>query len=156
MNRRHVDPNKAFLGVGWAFPLAFAADRSIPPEGGGRDVPQGGSRDIATAVYEDDVRQAVLIILGTDRRERLMRPDFGAGLGDFLFEPLTATTAERVRTRVREALTDWEPRIDVVEVRVDVRGNEGRLDVTVDYRVRATNTLHNLVYPFYLDEGATA
>ncbi|HEX9668964.1 MAG TPA: GPW/gp25 family protein [Thermoanaerobaculia bacterium] len=135
MNR---DPSKAFLGVGWAFPLAFAADRSV-----------------ATVVYEDDVRQAIRIILGTDRGERLMRPDFGAGLSDFLFEPVTATTAERIRNRVREALIDWEPRIDVTEVKVEAAGERNRLDIDIEYRVRATNTLHNLVYPFYLDEGGS-
>ncbi len=145
MNRQQPDPNKAFLGVGWAFPLAFAD--SVAPE--------GGNREVAAAVYEDDVRQAIRIILSTDRGERLMRPDFGAGLSDFLFEPVTATTFERVRNRVREALIDWEARIDLVAVRVEAATAErNRLDITVEYRVRATNTLHNLVYPFYLDEGA--
>ena len=132
-----LDPSRAFLGVGWAFPLDFAADRSV-----------------ALTAYEDDVRQSIFLILATSRGERVMRPDFGAGLADFLFEPVTATTAERVRNRVRESLIDWEARIDVLEVRVDTGTERNRLDITVEYRVRATNTLHNLVYPFYLDEGA--
>jgi phage baseplate assembly protein W len=60
----------------------------------------------------------------------------------------------RVGTRVREALVDWEPRIDVLDVQVTTDTQEhNRLIIEVGYRVRATNTLHNLVYPFYLDEG---
>jgi phage baseplate assembly protein W len=130
--------SRAFLGVGWAFPLGFTAT--------------GGA---AMAVLEEDVAQAIRIILGTNPGERVMRPDFGAGLDDFLFEPASATTLERVRVRVETALIDWEPRIDLVEVRVEVAGTlRNRIDVEVRYRVRATNTLHNLVYPFYLDEGA--
>ncbi len=136
MNGRRSQNRKAFLGTGWAFPFTLEADGSL-----------------STAAYEEDVRQAVCIILGTNRGERVMRPDFGAGLEDFLFEPVTATTRERIATRVREALVDWEPRIDVLEVTVETPDLPSRLDITVRFRIRATNTLHNLVYPFYLDEG---
>jgi phage baseplate assembly protein W len=138
MGSEPINPHKAFLGVGWAFPVQFEMDASL-----------------SVAIYEEDIRQAILIILGTNRRERIMRPEFGAGLDDFLFEPVTATTTERIRTRVLEALVDWEPRIDVEEVTVVPASRlRNQLDITVSYRVRATNTLHNLVYPFYLHEGA--
>lgn len=131
------DP-KAFLGVGWAFPFGLAADG-----------------EAATARHEQDVEQAILIILGTNPGERVMRPEFGAGLEEFLFEPISAGTLERVRRRVEEALIDFEPRIDVLRVEVRPGGTPvARLDVAIDYRVRATNTLHNLVYPFYYQEGA--
>jgi phage baseplate assembly protein W len=127
----------AFLGVGWAFPPLEAADG-----------------DIATAASEQDIRQAVHIILGTAQGERVMRPDFGAGLQRLVFEPLSTTTMALVRHRVEEALLTWEPRIDVE--RVDVRaGNAslGELLIEIDYRVRSTNTFYNLVYPFYLLEA---
>jgi hypothetical protein len=82
-----------------------------------------------------------------------MRPDFGAGLREFVFESIDATTIHRVQTRVR-ALVDWEPRIDIVDVEVmkdPVRRNALLIQIT--YRVRASNSLTNLVYPFYLGEG---
>lgn len=132
-----LDPRPAFLGVGLAFPLAADA--------------HGG---LATTGYEEDVRHAIQIILGTNPGERVMRPDFGAGLRDFVFESIDATTMHRLQTRVQEALIDWEPRIDVtqVEVTIDpVRRNVLLIEIT--YRVRASNSLTNLVYPFYLGEG---
>jgi uncharacterized protein len=132
-----IDPARAFLGVGWEFPLSFGSDGTV-----------------SLAAYEDDVRQAIRIILATNPGERVMRPEFGAGLDDFVFAPVTAGTRERLRTRVRDALIDWEPRIDVEDVTVDFAGPvRNRLDITIRYRVRATNALHNLVYPFYLDQG---
>ena len=83
--------------------------------------------------------------------------EFGAGLRALVFEPLTATTRALVQHRVREALVRFEPRIDVVEVGVELRpGAEAAVLVDVEYRVRATNTFYNLVYPFYLLEGAAA
>jgi phage baseplate assembly protein W len=137
MNGRPLDPAKAFLGVGWAFPPHLEFDQHI-----------------SLVAYEQDIEQAIRIILGTNRGERVMRPDFGAGLGEFVFEPANTSTAELVRKRVEEALVDWEPRIDVQEVTVTIDPNERNLlDINVSYRVRATNTLHNLVYPFYLQEG---
>jgi phage baseplate assembly protein W len=100
------------------------------------------------------VRQAIRVILGTNPGERVMRPDFGAGLRTFVFEPVNPTTMARIQTRVEEALIDWEPRIDVAAVRVttDVE-QRNRLLIEIDYRVRATNAVRNLVYPFYLQEG---
>lgn len=131
--------DKAFLGRGWGFPVATA------PDG-----------EVALAAHEEDVRQAVLLILATEPGERVMRPDFGGGLRRLLFEPVTATTRALVEHRVREALARFEPRIDVVSVRVaSPPGAPEELGVELEYRVRATNTFYNLVYPFYLLEGRT-
>jgi phage baseplate assembly protein W len=129
---------KAFLGKGWGFPVA--ADTS-------------GEIDLAE--YEEDVEQSVRIILGTNRGERVMRPDFGAGLDQFVFESLSANVLALIRHRVKEALIRWEPRIDVKEVSVKRNtSTAGQADIEVRYSVRATNTFYNLVYPFYLLEGA--
>jgi phage baseplate assembly protein W len=97
----------------------------------------------------------VRIILETGRGERVMRPDFGAGLNEFVFEPINATTRALIRYRVEEALVTWEPRIRVETIDVKPTAEaRGKIDITIEYRVRATNTFHNLVYPFYLQEGA--
>jgi hypothetical protein len=83
-----------------------------------------------------------------------MRPDFGAGLNRFVFEPVNTTTMALVQTRVYEALVDWEPRIEVLNVKVTTDVNEKNLLlIDTSYRIRSTNTLHNLVYPFYLQEA---
>ena len=148
---------RSFLGEGWAFPICA----------------QNGS--INSVALEEDIRQSILIILGTNRGERVMRPEFGAGLNTFIFEPVNETTKELIKRRVEEALIDWEPRIDVQQVRVTPdtalggilpsaqsststprapsAGNNALL-INIEYRVRATNSLSNLVYPFYLQEGA--
>jgi phage baseplate assembly protein W len=134
-----LDPTQAFLGVGWAFPPEVAPDHSLE-----------------MAAYDDDIRQAIRIILGTNPGERVMRPDFGAGLDEFLFDPLNTSTLSRVQVRVRGALVDWEPRIDVLEVKVTRDdGEHNKLLIVVGYRVRATNSRQNFVYPFYLQEGTS-
>lgn len=139
MNGSPPDPTKSFLGIGWAFPPQIDANGTI-----------------AEAVYEEDIRQAIRIILGTNPGERVMRPDFGAGLNAFVFETVNTTTMERLKNRVREALIDWEARIDVEGVKVTSAPSErNKLLVDINYRIRATNALHNLVYPFYLQEGAS-
>jgi phage baseplate assembly protein W len=126
----------AFLGVGWAFPPTPAA----PGE-------------VELSAYEVDVRQAVLIILGTNPGERVMHPDFGAGLSALIFEPINATTAALVRHHVENALITWEPRIDAITVAVTPLPEQGQIEIDVRFRIRATNTFYNLVYPFFLMEG---
>lgn len=128
--------DKAFLGQGWAFPVDVTA-----------------TGEIRLAAYEEDIRQSIQIILGTNPGERVMRPDFGAGLRALMFEPLNTTTIALTRHRVEQALISWEPRIDTITLEIEPRPDQGLLLITVNYRVRATNTFYNLVYPFYLLEG---
>ncbi len=130
---------KAFLGRGWAFP--FLLDEN---------------GEVEMASDEEDIRQSVQIILGTAQGERVMRPDFGAGLQTLVFEPISTTTKALLRHRVEEALITWEPRIDNITAEVTAEPRQGRLMIEIRYRIRATNTFYNLVYPFYLMEGETA
>ena len=103
--------------------------------------------------YEEDIRQAVGLILETNQGERVMRPDFGASIHALAFEPISTATTALLQHRIEEALVTWEPRIDQVSVTVTADPRQGRLMAEITYRVRATNTFYNLVYPFYLLEG---
>jgi phage baseplate assembly protein W len=129
---------KPFLGVGWGFPVGVDAQ----------------SGKISVAAYEESVRQSVWIILGTAKGERVMRPDFGCGIYDLVFENVTASTTGRIVRAVREALLMFETRIDVLDVQVRPENDGEVLMISVDYEVRATNNVFNLVYPFYLERSA--
>ena len=126
-----------FLGRGWGFPIAAGLDDEI--------------NMVSDA---DDIRQAIRIILETDPGERVMRPEFGAGLRRMVFEPINTSTIALIKQRVEAALVAWEPRIEVQDVVVSAeRAALGVLDIRIDYLVRTTNTFYNLVYPFYLQEA---
>jgi uncharacterized protein len=122
------------LGSGIAFPLQV--DR------------RGG---IALARDETDVDQAIQLILGTAPGERPMRPEFGCGVHDFVFDTVDAATVSRMETEIRSALDRWEPRVEVTDVQFDLDGSDrGELLIQITYRLRATNHMRNLVYPFYV------
>jgi uncharacterized protein len=106
---------------------------------------------IALAKDEQDIEQAIQLILGTAPGERPMRPEFGCGVHDFVFDSIDATTVGQMEVAIRDALDRWEPRVfvETVEFNLDFVG-EGRLIIDIGYRVRATNTMRNLVYPFYV------
>ena len=124
-----------FLGTGWAFPIKVNS--------------RGG---LSYSQHEKDIEESIYIILATSKGERIMRPDFGCGIHDFVFSPADEFTMQSIKKRVEEAHRDWEPRIDLMGVDVSpVERN--RLIINIEYRVRSTNTFYNLVYPFYLEEG---
>lgn len=127
--------NTDILGKGLSFPL------KVNPRGG-----------IEKAQHEDKIRQSILIILGTQHGERKMRPDFGCNLKSLLFAPNNATTANLARYYVEEGLKKWEPRIHLEEVTIENDNREGRLLISVQYRIKSTNESNNLVYPFYLQQ----
>jgi phage baseplate assembly protein W len=120
------------LGTGLAFPLGV--------DNRGR---------IALARGETDVEQAIRIILSTAPGERPMRPEFGCAVHDCVFERIEADTLARIDQAVRVALDRWEPRIAIEDIAFESR-REGELLVHLRYRLRATNDVRNLVYPFYV------
>ena len=128
----HVD----FLGKGWSFPVA------------------GSRGHIAVAEAEESITEAIWIIMATARGERMMRPDFGCGIHELVFAVNDTNTRTRVAHYVRDALIRWEPRIDVLDVTVETKGRGELLLINVHYRVRTTNNLFNMVFPFYLQRSS--
>lgn len=91
------------------------------------------------------------MILLTAPGERVMRPDFGCEIWDLMFAPLGPNTFGMMNHAVRRAVVQWEPRVDLLDVTIDPSGSEeGRVDIIVSYRVKATNDTRNLVHPFYV------
>jgi phage baseplate assembly protein W len=129
--------SQEFLGVGWKYPVQL----EDPGE-------------ISMSRYEEDIREAIMMILGTVPGERVMRPEFGCGIHRYVFAPNNTRTASLVRFDVEEALNRWEPRIELEAVTVQPDpADAATLRISIDYTVRATDSRFNLVYPFYLARG---
>jgi hypothetical protein len=127
-----------FLGIGWQFPVGVATGTERVTR-------------VAVSAYERSIEEAIRIVLGTSPGERLMRPGFGCGLNRLAFALNNTSTAGLAIFHVREALEKWEPRIELLAV--DAGPDREAADtmlIRIDYRIVATHTAHNLVYPFYL------
>ncbi len=125
---------RRILGQGWRFPLGV-----------------DGRGGLALAKGENDIKEAIVAILCTAQGERVMRPEFGSSIHEFVFAPNNATTAGLIAYQVQEALVRWEPRIELTNVDVQPDPLEdGRVLINIQYRVKATNDEVNMVYPFYL------
>jgi phage baseplate assembly protein W len=133
-----TNDRKDFLGRGWAMPVALDPRTGL----------------VESAAYEEDIRQSIFIILETAPGERVMRPNFGCGIHELVFAAIDSTTLQQIRSTVEEALRRCEARVDVIAVNVDEAATfEGKLLVEIEYRVRLTNQIGNLVFPFYFREG---
>lgn len=122
-----------FIGAGWAFPLGVG--------------PQGG---IALVRREVELEQAMRLILSTYPGERPMRPLFGSRLRDFVFRPVNVDTFAELSRVVREALVQWEPRVDVENVLVAPDPDDAStVYIDIQYRPKDSNDRRNLVFPFY-------
>lgn len=126
-----------FLGTGWQYPVTT-----------------DHRGDIELSDAEADIRESIRIILGTAKGERIMRPEFGCDIHDHVYSSAAPATLNLIESNVEAALVRWEPRIDVEDVtaRTDPDApNEILIDI--DYYVRTTNSLANMVYPFHITEG---
>lgn len=139
---------KDFLGRGWAMPVELDPRTGL----------------VESVEYEEDIRQSILIILETAPGERVMRPNFGCGIHEMVFTAVDSTAIQRIRSLVEEAMRRCEARIEVLGVTVDEAAGdqdrvdqllleEGKLLIELEYRVRKTNQVGNLVFPFYFREG---
>jgi phage baseplate assembly protein W len=127
-----TDGNAPFLGTGWSFPPRFTT---------------GG---LAMSSGEADVEESLRILFSTAPGERPLQPKYGLDLHGLQFEALSTTMRTLLLDRVRTAILIFEPRVDVLGLDVNVPDpGAGRLVVSLDYVVRATNSRFNLVYPFY-------
>jgi phage baseplate assembly protein W len=124
----------AFTGKGWRFPI-------LPDAGGGLGYVAG----------QENIEQSLKILLLTILGERVMRPTFGCKVPRLVFAPGSVQFLQLLETSIREAVRDWEPRVDLLDVTAETDpADETRAIVSMSYRVRANNTRTNLVFPFYL------
>jgi uncharacterized protein len=126
-----------FVGRGWAFPI--------------RTDTNGG---IALVGREREVAEAIRLIVATSPGERPMRPEFGCRIHDFVFAPADAMTAAAISDEVTRAVTMWEHRVDVERVDVlQAPDDQTVFYIDIHYRLKATNSPYNLVFPFYVIPG---
>jgi phage baseplate assembly protein W len=128
----------SFLGTGWSFPPAFS----------------NTGKQVEMLSDAADIQSSLEILLSTRPGERVMRPDYGCNLDELVFEPLTTTFKTYIKDLVSTAILYHEPRIEVNKIELDDTSElEGKIILTVEYTVRATNSRYNFVYPFYRAEG---
>ncbi|MBD2438755.1 GPW/gp25 family protein [Nostoc sp. FACHB-110] len=123
-----------FLGIGWTLPI-------IKDEQG----------QIEMARYETAVSNSIWMILSTAKGERIMRPDFGCDIHEKVFAPNSLGTIGQIVSDVKDALIEWEPRIDVLDVdAIPDPSQPNVILIQINYQIRTTNNIFNLVYPFYI------
>lgn len=134
-----MEIGKEFLGRGLKFPL------QVDPKTG----------KFSLVEEEEDIRESIGIILRTSRGERVMRPDFGTDIMEYMFSPAGENMEDSLAAEVQEDLLYLEPRIRDVDVKVRrSEGPEGVITVDVAYTIRSTNSRYNHVFPFYVTEGS--
>jgi hypothetical protein len=132
--RRDTRPAIGRIGRGWRFPVRPSVDQALRLKEG-----------------PDLVAQSILIILSTQPGERIMRPDFGCDLRQFLMEPNTVATRALIQREVQQALTGWEPRIQLNAVDVEPGEHPALVLIRISYAHRRDGRPDNLVFPFYLE-----
>ncbi|CAL2062775.1 GPW/gp25 family protein [Tenacibaculum sp. 190524A05c] len=133
-----MENKKAFLGIGWGFPPEFSQDLN----------------EVVMISEEEDIKSSLEILLNTRLGERVMLPNYGCNLEELLFEKLDRTLITYAKELIETAILYHEPRIDVIKIDIsETDPLEGQLIIKIDFRIRATNSRTNVVFPFYKGEG---
>ena len=129
---------QSFIGSGWSFPPEFSST----------------SGTVKMTTDEADIEASLRILLGTTAGERFLRPKYGLNLQEMLFEPLNVTQRTFLIDRIKTNILIYEPRIRVEALEIDSSLlSEGKVQVLLEYTIRATNSRFNLVYPYFLNDG---
>jgi uncharacterized protein len=134
-------PFNSFLGTGWSFPPTFERDTG----------------SVTLVSDEEDIKQSLNILLSTSLGERVMQPEYGCNLTDYLFESLSSSVIGYIKDRVKNAILYYEPRIiaEKIEVTSDASFElvEGRFTISIEYTIAGTNSRFNYVYDYYKNEA---
>lgn len=123
-----------FLGTGWRFPI-------LPDEAG----------RLAYAVGETSIEHCLRALLLTATGERVMRPEVGTTVSESVFAPGSVQNLRELERSIADAVRDFEPRVELSSVLAEAGpADESHVTISVEYRIRHTNTKANLVFPFYL------
>ncbi len=132
----------SFLGTGWAFPPEFDSNAA----------------SVEMVSDYTDIQQSLNILLSTSLGERVMQPDYGCNLTDYMFESLSSTLIGIIKHKVENAILYYEPRIVAENVDVTAPDStdllEGKFTITVEYSIPQTNSRFNYVYDYYLNEAS--
>lgn len=122
-----------FVGSGFDFPM------DIDDQGGIRMV--GGT---------DNIDRSIRLIMGTAYGERPMRPDFGCGIHDLLFDSTSLELLGQVQAQVVASLRRWETRADILDVSATYGDDPTVINIQITYRVKGNYDPRNLLVPFYV------
>jgi phage baseplate assembly protein W len=127
-----------FLGRGWSFPPRF----------------DPRTKEVVMVADEEDIAESLRILLSTQPGERVMLPKYGCHLRRMVFEEASEQTVTQIKEAIRKAILFYEPRISLNRIDAPlVDAMSGKLEILIGYTIRSTNTRHNLVYPFYLQQA---
>ena len=130
--------NKSFLGSGWSFPPRFLES----------------TEGLEISHNEQDIAESIFILLSTTPGERVMNPEYGCDLQSMVFTSMNLSNQTRIEDMINTAIMYFEPRVNVVSISVKSPDKLlGKLDVSITYEIKGTNSRKNMVYPFYLSEG---
>lgn len=128
---------KSFLGTGWAFPVQF----------------DQAAGSVVVVTEEEDIWQSLIILFSTSTLERVLQPQYGCNLRDFVFAKMDVSTLSLLEELIKRSIALYEPRLKLEQLSINLDDLEGVLNISVTYVVRTTNTRFNRVYPFYYLEG---
>ena len=132
-----MNTSNSFLGTGWSFPPQFNKHTGT----------------VELLSNEEDIQNSLKVLLCTRVGERIMQPSYGCNMDVLLFEPINESLLSYIKDLVFTAIYYFEPRVNPENVTVEATEEEGVVLVKVDYSIRSTNSRHNMVFPYYLDEG---
>jgi phage baseplate assembly protein W len=127
-----------FLGTGWGFPPSF----------------ENLSEGVEMVSGERDIKQSLIILLNTSLGERIMKPEYGCGIRNFVFQETDNSHMHVLKDIITNAILNYEPRVKVEEINIDTENYlDGVITIEIDYFIITTNTRSNIVFPYYLSEG---
>jgi phage baseplate assembly protein W len=129
--------DSSFLGTGWAFPPSFNKSK----------------QSVEMLSGEEDILSSLRILVTTSLGERVMRSQYGTKIPKMVFEPMGNSQQALLKQHLMDSIYLYEPRIVPLDVKVVMDALQGKLEITVDFKVVATNNRRNFVFPFYVIEG---
>lgn len=125
--------DQGFVGFGFAYPMG------VDDQGG-----------MAMVTGTANVERSIRLIIGTAYGERPMRPEFGCGIHDLIFDLASPELITQIQLQVKASLRRWETRAEIISVTASFDDDRTTIQIQVTYRIKGSYDPRNLLVPFYV------
>ena len=98
------------------------------------------NKDVAIKYDEQAIKQSVRNLILTKNFERPFHSEIGSQVRGLLFEPVTEMSVSIIKRSIVDVIRNYEPRVQLVDVFVNVRPDENYVDIRIVFKIINTAT----------------
>lgn len=98
------------------------------------------TKGLALSDEASSIREAIEIIIFTEKGERIGNADFGTNLARFMFEPIDYVFMDELKLELSQSISEYEKRIENLNIELEEKSKNGTVNVKISYDIKNSSS----------------